>query len=150
MVPDISFGFSFFIYFLDISSILSFELLHLFLISSASSTFLFASFVSNIFFAISIGVEKSKCFLHKSLFMPFDSLSIKAMLLLMNLCISSFVFSFISSFVLNTLLLNGKILFSKRPIISSLTRNNSPADFKTLFFSSFFINSCFLVSQSDY
>ena len=55
-----------------------------------------------------------KYVLNKSLFMSFDSFSIKAMALLMN---PSFVFSFISSdfpsFVLNTLSLYRKITFLK-------------------------------------
>ena len=146
MIPDISFGFSFFISSFDISSILSFKLLQLFLISSTNLLFSLASFISNNFFTKATRVEKSNYFFNKSLFMSFDSLSIKAMQLLRNPSISSsFVFSFISSFALNTLPFNRTIPFSKKPIISYLARNNFRADFKTLFFSSFFINSCFVV-----
>ena len=139
MIPNISFGFSFFISSLDIFSVLSFKLLHLFLISSTSSLFFFLSFVSNIFFAKSIGSEKLKYFLNQSLFMSFHSLSIKAMALLMNPSfVSSFISSDFSSFVLNTLPLYGKDPFPKEPIISYLAPNNFIADFRTLFFSSIF------------
>ena len=57
---------------------------------------------------------------------------------------SSSGFSFnSSSFVLNTLPLNEKIPFSKKPIMFFLTRNNSSADFKAVFFSFFIF--CFVV-----
>ena len=65
-------------------SIFYFFFRHLFLMSFTNSLFFFLSFVSNSFFAKLIGAEKLKYFLNKSLFMSFDSLSIKAMTLLMN------------------------------------------------------------------
>ena len=71
--------------------------------------------------------------------MTSDCSSIKVKVLLMysfnSSCDFSFNLSFISSsFVLNTLPLNGKIRFLKKSIIFSHTRNNSSVDFKTLFF----------------
>ena len=142
MISNISFGFSFFIFYLAISLILSFKLLHLFLISFTNILFS-ASFISNKFFAKSIGVEKSKYFLNKSLFIYFDFLSIKEMPLLMNSSSffyfdSSFDCAFDSFFILNILPLNGKIPSSKKRIISFLAWKNSVADFKTFFFSSIF------------
>ena len=80
--------------------------------------------------------------------MFFDSLSIKAITLLINpFFVSFFITSDFSSFVLNTLPLQGKVPFSEKPIIYFLASNNSIADFRTLFLSSisFFLGFCVVV-----
>ena len=110
MIPNITFGFSFFIYSLDIFLVSSLKSLHLFLISSTNSLFFFLSLVSNNFFAKLIGAERLKYFLNKSLFMSFDFSLIKIIPSLMDFSNSCSDFS---SFVLNTLPLNGKIPFLK-------------------------------------
>ena len=142
-IPNILFGFSVFISSLEIFPVSSFKLLHLTLLSFTNSSFFFLSFVSNNFFAKSIGAEKLKYVLNKSLFTFSEFFSIKFRVLLM--CFLNYSSDFsrnfssdFASFVLNTLPLNKKIPFSKKPIIFSLTRNNSPADSRTLFFSFLF------------
>ena len=63
--------------------------------------------------------------------MPSDFSSIKVKVLLMYSFNSSDFSSDFSSFVLNTLPLSRKIHFAKKPMTSSVSRNNSAADSRT-------------------